>query len=242
MPRALVGPGEVPSAVPRYEQVAERPSFDAYEEAVGSEDEPERAQREPTRATAGLFGSYPLQTRLVEVAVVDRRERKAPSLAPLDCQAFRLDKRREAVARVAAHVTRPVVARTEVRWIGRNGDGHNAARAEDAHDLVQGGLVVLDVLQYLAEHGCIECAVGERQFSRISLQHLAPDAPPQQLDGLRRRVETRDLEAAPLQNLREAALTSTGVQDEPARSSPEEQLEEQALPQPMARPHEIGVE
>src|SRR6266850_547093 len=110
-------PPEASHAAPsRDQEVPESSSFDADEQTVGVERHSQGGQHQPLQGSE-LTSSNSLQPGLVEIPVVERRERETPSDASLDFELCRLDHPVEARSNVTAHVAGPLIAWAEVRRV-----------------------------------------------------------------------------------------------------------------------------
>src|SRR5438094_10016652 len=128
-PCALVARGQ--------KEVTEGAALDADEEPVDLEEGGEDGEGGPLPAFR-RGGAVPVEASLIEVPMVEPRERKAPGRAAQNTESGGLAGSHQRVARVAAHMSRPADARDEpgrARW---NGDGEHSSRSDDTGDLGEG--------------------------------------------------------------------------------------------------------
>src|SRR5262245_49354324 len=172
--------------------------------------------------------------------MVEPRDREPPCHAPLDTQAGYFAGPKEVATGVAAQVTGPLVAAAVELRIRRDGDRDHAAGAHHARNLLQRRLVVLDVLEHLAEDRSVELRFAEWQGGDVGVDRLAGDTIAKHRHRVRRRVDARHFIAERLEPHRQRALAGAGVEDRPARPAGEKQVDKQPLAELVTRPHKLG--
>src|SRR4029450_495179 len=181
----------------RQYEVAERPVLDPHEERVELDEESEGSD-ERGEAVADGRRPAPVEVSLIDVAMVEPRDREGPPGAPVDPQAASGARLEQGAARIPADVPSPLVASAVELRVGRHRDRNETAGPYDAGDLSQRRAVVLEVFQHLPQNGRIEFPLPERQRPGVGADHLPRDPVPQDGDGRRRGLDAGDVEAEPL--------------------------------------------
>jgi hypothetical protein len=124
--------------------------------------------------------------------------------------------------------------------MGGNRERCDPTRPEHTARLPQGGHVVVEVLDHLAEDDRVEPRVFERQCEEIGSNDRSTDSLDENLARHPRDVCANDVETAILEQPRERPLAGSDVENPTARLSRQEQLQQQALPQLVPWPDEVG--
>ena len=186
-------------------------------------------------------GAVPVEPSLIEVPMVERRDREAPRYAATQPETALLAGVDQHGSAVAPQVPGPAVAGAEARRVCRNRDSEHTAGSEHARDLGQRARVIGHVLEHLAEDGRVEALVGEGHGRHVGELDRARQATSQDVDRRRRVVDARHVESESRQPQREASLSGSCVEHARTGGRGQEEVEQQAFAQLVPRADELRL-